>query len=51
MISISFDVDWALDDVLLDCLDLLSTAPNIKATFLQLMQQVFYQVKIYRNMK
>ena len=22
-----------LDDVLLDCLDLLSTAPNIKATF------------------
>ena len=33
MISISFDVDWALDDVLLDCLDLLSTAPNIKATF------------------
>ena len=33
MISISFDVDWAPDGVLLDCLDLLSTVPKINATF------------------
>lgn len=33
MISISFDVDWTPDCLLLGCLDLLSTTENVKATF------------------